>query len=187
MRTEESWNTQWKLKMIRSKFTPRLANDLLKLPMPIFDDFIDSTFIFGEIQSGKTVRAAQMMLMELQAIYLGDETAEVGSCIFVSFPDLLAEIRATYGKNDKSEKEVMDKYMNAHLLLLDDFMTTRPSDWVIDILYHLINHRYEYMKKTIITSNLSLEDLEEKLGDQRITSRINRMCAIEHKTHWNKK
>jgi DNA replication protein DnaC len=50
-------------------------------------------------------------------------------------------------------------------------------------LYHLINHRYEYMKKTIITSNYTLEELEQRLNDQRITSRINRMCKIEEKTN----
>jgi DNA replication protein DnaC len=101
--------------------------------------------------------------------------------LFVSFPELLAEIRDTYDNTEKRESEVMKKYLDANLLVLDDFLSTRPTDWVIDILYYLINHRFEYLKKTIITCNMSLEELEKRMGDQRITSRINLMCEIEEK------
>jgi len=184
MRTSQRWNTQYKEKYLR-KFPPRIAQDLRTLPIP--DDLrgneAKSTFIYGEIQSGKTIRAAFMIMQELKHLYLtyGDPSL-FDKILFVSFSDLLAELKETFECEDKKQSDVMRKYLDAHLLVIDDFLTTRPTDWVTDVLYHLINHRYEYMKKTIITSNYTLEELEKRLQDQRITSRINRMCKIEVKT-----
>jgi DNA replication protein DnaC len=183
MRTEEKWDNQFRKKCL-SKFTPRIAFDLENIETP--DDLskgeTQSTFIYGDIESGKTIRAAFMMLQEMKHLYVtGDESNKYESILFVSFPDLFAEIRETFDNPKKHEAVVMEKYLNAHLLVIDDFLTIRPTEWVMEILYRLINHRYEYMKKTIITSNLSLEELEKKLNDQRITSRINRMCVLEYK------
>jgi len=183
MRTEDKWNDQFRKKSL-AKFTPRIAFDLERIdpPKDIQNTEIQSTFIYGDIESGKTIRAAFMMLQEMRNLYLaGDDSGKSESIIFVSFPDLFAEIRETFENPKKHEAEVMDKYLNAHLLVIDDFLTVRPTEWVMEILYRLINHRYEFMRKTIITSNLSLEELEIKLNDQRITSRINRMCVLEYK------
>jgi DNA replication protein DnaC len=90
---------------------------------------------------------------------------------------MLAKIKNTFG-NGESTEAVMEVYLNAHLLVLDDFVTVRPTDWVIETLYHLINYRYEHMKKTVITCNFSLEKLEEMLQEQRITSRISRSYTV---------
>lgn len=91
---------------------------------------------------------------------------------------MLAEIKATFGKQDGETDKVMQRYLQAHFLVLDDFITTRPTDWVLELLYHLINYRYEYCKTTIITSNYSLQELEEILQEQRIISRISRSYKI---------
>lgn len=187
MRTEEKWNNQFRKKCL-AKFTPRIARDLemIDVPSDLQTGECQSTFIYGDIESGKTIRASFMMLQEMKYLYLqGDISGKAESIIFVSFPDLFAEIRETFDNPKKHESEVMEKYLNAYLLVLDDFLTIRPTEWVMEILYRLINHRYEYMKKTIITSNLSLEELEIKLNDQRITSRINRMCVLEFKKRSN--
>jgi DNA replication protein DnaC len=95
---------------------------------------------------------------------------------------MLAEIKDTYNNKGKTESEVMKKYLDVPFLVIDDFLTTRPTDWVMDVLYYLINHRYEYLLTTVITSNYTLEELEELLNDQRITSRIDRMCEVVEKT-----
>jgi DNA replication protein DnaC len=181
MRTEENFQKVW-FEQALQKFPPRLQRDLKNITFPkdLQSGEAKSTFIYGGIATGKTVRACFMMLQEIKHIYL-NELQVLNSILFVSFPDLFAEIKDTFNDSTKKESTIMNRYMNAHLLVLDDFLTTRPTEWVMDILYHLINHRYDYMLKTIITCNLSLEELEKKLGDQRITSRIDRMCEIERK------
>ena len=183
MRTIESWNTRYKEKYLQ-KLPPRIVQDLKTFPIPadLCEGEVQSTFIHGEIQSGKTLRAAFMFMQELKYLYLSFEDPDkFGKTLWVSFPDLLAALKETFETPEKRQSEVMRKYLDAHLLVIDDFMTTRPTDWVIDVLYHLVNHRYEYMKKTIITSNYDLQELEKLLNDQRITSRINRMCNTEEK------
>lgn len=179
MRTEERWNTNFQEHYIHTTFPPRIVKDLetLNLEFPAQD--ISSVFIFGKIQTGKTIRAACLMTQCAKYHYLNNIPR--GRHLFVSFPEMLAEIRSTFNSTEKTEQEIMSKYLDAELLTIDDFLTSRPTEWVMDILYWLINHRYEHLLKTIITSNISLEEIEKRMNDQRITSRINRMCVLEEK------
>ena len=179
MRTIENWKENYELGFIESTFPPRIARDLLTLNLKeLPDKEIESMFIYGKIKTGKTIRAAQMLVHEKMNIYINNLP---DTTLFVSFTELFAEIRNTYSKSESNEQQVIDKYLNTDILVIDDFLTSRPTDWVIEILYRLINYRYEHLKKTIITSNLSLEEIENVLQDQRITSRIDRMCVIEEK------
>ncbi|MHA1395982.1 MAG: hypothetical protein ACTSRZ_20965, partial [Promethearchaeota archaeon] len=133
MRTSQRWDSHYKEKYLR-KLPPRIAQDLrtLAIPSDLRAGDAKSTFICGEIQSGKTIRAAFMLMQELKHLYLTyGNPDKFGRILFVSFPDLLSEIRATFNDTDKSDIEVMQKYMDAHLLVIDDFLTTRPTDWVI--------------------------------------------------------
>ncbi len=91
--------------------------------------------------------------------------------LFVSVPELLLEIRDTYNGNEISEKEVIDKYSWVDVLVLDDLGVEKPSEWVLQTLYIIIDRRYREDLRTIITSNLGIEEKEGKLDD-RIASRI---------------
>lgn len=178
MRTEAKWNETFREQAVKTFFPPRIINDLMKFTnkpnIPA-----GSYFIFGEIATGKTILASKLMLEEIKQSYLDETTLRP---VFVSFPTLLMELRSAYDpKHKTSESILMEKYLECDVLVIDDFMASRPTDWVIDVMYHLINHRYEYLKTTIITSNKDLPDLEKLLGDQRITSRIDRMCQIIEK------
>ena len=178
MRTEQQFNEVWFDECIK-RFTPRIQTQLKNLPFPedLYGE-VESAFIYGSVSTGKTIRAAFMMLQEMKNCYLRSESHSV---YFVSFPELFAEIKETFNNMEKRESEVLKRYLNVNLLVIDDFLSCRPTEWVMDTLYYLINHRYEYMKKTIITSNYSLQELEKRMNDQRITSRINAMCIIEEK------
>lgn len=183
MRTEKKWEEiKWRY---LDKFPKRLQHDLQKYDKAKVEPVEDSVFIYGEVQTGKTVMAAQMMMQELKIVYLKAIPDCHNKILFVSFPDMLMEIKGTYSSPENTN-EIIHKYMDAYLLILDDFVTTRPTDWVVEIIYHLINYRYENMKKTIITSNFSLSKLEEILQDQRITSRINRSYKIIEKLSYGK-
>jgi hypothetical protein len=62
-------------------------------------------------------------------------------------------------------------------LILDDIGTEKPSEWAQQNIFLIIDRRYETLRQTIFTSNLSLDELSERLGD-RITSRIAEMCKV---------
>ena len=97
--------------------------------------------------------------------------------LFVSVPELLLEIRDTYSGNGVSEKDVIDKYSWVDVLVLDDLGVEKPSEWVLQTLYIIMDRRYREDLRTIITSNLGIEEVEEKLDD-RIASRIAGMCKV---------
>jgi DNA replication protein DnaC len=183
MRTVERWD-----KVIRGifikQFTPRIQRDLLQIPdLPTLPGDVDSCFISGEPGAGKTIHACLLLLREQRNLYLSEMTAD---CEFISVSTLIEKIKASFDtKEGLTEHQILEHYSTVHLLILDDFGTLKCTDWVYQTLYLIINNRYEQMKKTIITSNLNLEQLASQLGDDRITSRIERMCKIIHKKPWN--
>jgi hypothetical protein len=96
----------------------------------------------------------------------------------VSVPELLMRIKATFNKESKeTEDEVLDLYSDLRVLILDDLGTEKPTEWAISTLYLIIDRRYRDMRKTIITSNCSLDEIAERLDD-RISSRIAEMCNV---------
>lgn len=97
--------------------------------------------------------------------------------LFISVPELLLEIRDTFGGNEISEKGIIDKYGWADVLILDDLGVEKTSDWVLQTLYTIMDRRYREELRTVITSNLSIEEIQEKLDD-RIASRIVGMCRV---------
>lgn len=189
MRTEEDWNQRVKAKYL-ANYPPRLQKDLLEIHIPdTFPTEVQSLYIWGDKNTGKTVYAAQLMLLEQKNIYLSGGPLDTWhKCEFITTVDLVDKIKASYEKNSTgmTEQELLLHYQNIHLLVLDDFGTVKPTDWAMHIFYSIINHRYDYLKKTIITSNEALADLAKTFEDSRITSRIERMCLVKRKTPYTK-
>ena len=55
--------------------------------------------------------------------------------------------------------------------ILDDLGTCKDSEWQKEILFDLIDTRWSSRKPTIITSNLSISELEERY-EERLVSRL---------------
>jgi len=95
---------------------------------------------------------------------------------FGTFIDLLANIKASFSKDCvTSEEDLVNAMMNIDLLVIDDIGKEKNTEWSNAILYRLINRRYENYKPTIITSNLSIAELENEIGKATV-SRIIEMC-----------
>jgi DNA replication protein DnaC len=63
---------------------------------------------------------------------------------------------------------------DATLLVLDDLGAAKGSEWVEEINYRLVNHRYEHQLATLFTSNILPRDLAGALGE-RVSSRLKEM------------
>jgi DNA replication protein DnaC len=65
----------------------------------------------------------------------------------------------------------------AELLLMDDLAAERPSDWTIELVYRLIDARWNACLPTVVTVNAPAGELRARLGD-RIASRLNGLGRI---------
>ena len=70
-----------------------------------------------------------------------------------------------------TEQDVLDKYSKCDLLLLDDLGSEKVSDFTIQSLYLVIDRRNRDLRPTIVTTNLSLEEIETQI-DARMASRL---------------
>jgi DNA replication protein DnaC len=103
--------------------------------------------------------------------------------LYVNFADLLMKIQSTF-KSDSSEskEDVIGPYIDVELLALDELGATKPSEFARDMLYALLNARYNQRKITVATSNYldeppsgEREKLEDRIG-YRLRSRLHEMC-----------
>lgn len=128
-------------------------------------------FIHGEYGVGKTGIASALLLECIQGHARG---------YFVAVPDLMDSIRASYGDHStEADRTLLQKVKEVPYLVLDDIGAERPSEWVVEKLFTIINRRHSEMLTTFFTSNLSIAQLAERLGE-RITWRIVEMCDVVH-------
>jgi DNA replication protein DnaC len=105
------------------------------------------------------------------------------NCLFYESGALLKEIQNSYNPVSKtSELRVLAPVFEAEVLVLDELGASRPTDWVQETLYHVINTRYNDKKLTIFTTNYldarrtpADETLEDRIG-VRLRSRLYEMC-----------
>ncbi|HEY4277977.1 MAG TPA: ATP-binding protein [Conexibacter sp.] len=71
-------------------------------------------------------------------------------------PRLLDEIRRTYGEDEAgSTLDLIDRLTTVELLHIEDLAVARPTDWVLEQLYNIINGRYENEKSIVFTCDLT--------------------------------
>jgi DNA replication protein DnaC len=74
--------------------------------------------------------------------------------LFYDYRELLKEIQASYNPvSQTSEMEVLEPVLSVEVLLLDDLGSTKPSEWVLDTVGHILNARYNEKRVTLITTN----------------------------------
>lgn len=167
---------RWRLDKYLKEFTPRLQSDLKKIKIKVLEsDLKKGLFVTGIIGCGKSLYAANVMLASIRNTYIYQEGPKTHS--FITVPDLLDNIRQTY-KEPESEIDLVKFYSQVDFLVLDDLGVEKITDWTLEKLFQIINYRYEYLKLTVFTSNLSLKELAEQIGD-RIPSRIKQMTSTK--------
>ncbi len=91
------------------------------------------------------------------------------SALFVSTPDLLDHLRATYSPGATTGyDERFEQIRNTPLLILDDLGTQSNSDWAQEKLYQIFNHRYNGRLPTVVTTNLELEAIEIRIRSRMV-------------------
>jgi len=140
----------------------------------------DNITLCGKTGCGKTHLAAGML-----AEYIKKER----NAVFITVPELLLKIRSSFGeKATQSEEELIDHYASPTLLVMDDLGAEKTTEYSITTLFLILDRRLRHGRKTIVTTNLSIEEIEECLG-ARIASRLSESQVIKISTmaDWRKK
>ena len=130
--------------------------------------------LMGSVGTGKT----HLAVAALQQIM--NETRPPVHGRFADFTSLVLEIQMTFDGSGSS-RAILEPLVEADLLVLDELGAGKTTQWVMDLLYYLVNTRYLEGRITIFTTNFSdfPRNHEESLSDrvsQRIRSRLFEMC-----------
>lgn len=129
-----------------------------------FDTNPGNILFYGSVGTGKSFLSG----------CIAKEMLERGhSVIYFSAANLFREIaRETFENHSKDELyKLYDYIYNCDLLIIDDLGTEIANSFVSSQLFACINERAIRKKSTIISTNLSLEDIRDRYSD-RIFSRI---------------
>lgn len=81
---------------------------------------------------------------------------------FVDFTSLIDQIQSTFEPGVVGSKsEILGPIQQAQVLVFDELGAQKPSPWVRDLLYLIINGRYAKRLPTIFTTNYQLVELNE--------------------------
>ncbi len=131
----------------------------------------EGLIFLGEPGRGKTHLAAAVAVTRIR---------RGKSVVFGTVPALLGTVKATYGDSaTTSEQQVVGLMTSCSLLVLDDLGKERPSEWVEEKLYEIIDTRYVRRLPIVITTNVGLEQIERRYAwnGEAIVSRLYQMCS----------
>lgn len=119
-------------------------------------DKVGFLFMNGSLGDGKSFLAVAIL-------------REFGDGRYISHNDLLVQVRKGY--KDPGAVDWLKRYQDTPLLVLDDvgFSTGGRDD--VPMIHHILDHRHNEKKPTVITSNLPYAECLERLGD-RMANRV---------------
>lgn len=126
---------------------------------------------YGDVGTGKSFLACAIA------------NALLGRLVSVSvtnFPRLLNAIQGTF---DEERQRRIDSLQRYSLLVVDDLGVERDTAFSVEQVYNVIDTRARSGKPVIITTNLSMKDLQNppSLAYKRIYDRVLEMCPIRLK------
>lgn len=119
--------------------------------------------LYGETGLGKTF---------LSNCIAKEVMSQGKTVLYLSAKQLFEEIIAGYKFHDRSDYEELNQNIyTSDLLIIDDLGTELTNNMIISELYEIINQRQISKKSVIISTNLSLRQLDQKYSE-RSMSRI---------------
>ena len=124
----------------------------------------------GDTGCGKTHLAAAIANYRYQA----NQPA-----LFIVVPEFLDHLRSTFNPESKiSYDQLFERVKTAPLLILDDFGEQSTTPWAQEKLYQMITHRYNAKLPTVITTRLSLDEIDSPIGSRFIDHKFSMVFTI---------
>ena len=135
----------------KSRESPLLA------VMSFMDDYLSKQtgkgiYFHGSHGTGKTYMMAAV----------ANELAKSGVvCALVYFPELIAQIKSSFGGEGISSNQIIEDLKNVPILMLDDIGAESVTSWMRDeVLGRILNYRMQQEMPTFFTSNFDYKELE---------------------------
>lgn len=154
-KTFENWNTEKFHKAYRTCYKYALNFDRLSARGK-------GLILMGNAGTGKTHLASAI------ANHLMNELIPVKFGTFIS---LLDSVKKTF----KTDRDIISSLTSIPLLVIDDLGKEKYTDWAKQILFQVVDERYNKELPIIITTNLNLKEMKEGIGEP-IVSRLMEMC-----------
>jgi len=139
---------------------------------PAVQDVLERCYEFARDPRGWLVLVGPYGTGKTHLAYgIVSELLKNGIGVFASTaPDMLQVLRQGFGEEGEYEKR-LKTFREVAVLVIDDLATERGTDWAIEQLYSVINHRYEANMPMVVTTNVHPEDSQGRI-EPRIASRL---------------
>lgn len=123
-----------------------------------------SLVLCGKPGTGKTHLACALIH---SVIYKHADTA-----LYRTASALVREVRNTWGNGSKdSESEILGRFTSTRLLVIDEIGVQNGTESERNILFEVINGRYERLRPTVIIGNVPYPEMDRFVGD-RVLDRL---------------
>ena len=154
----------------------RVIETAQRQAMRYAEDPKDWLVIAGQTGRGKTRLAAAI------ANWSRDSARGV---MFVVVPDLLDKLRSSYNPQSPREfDDVFEQVRTAPLLVLDDLGAQSGTPWADEKLFQIVNYRYNACLPTVITTNLTVRDLEARLASRLTDPQVSTILLLGRFDFW---
>lgn len=116
--------------------------------------------LVGNRGTGKTQLAVEAMI---------ESTRQGRSALFCTALDFFIELRTTYSPNSEiKEADVLAKYKRHKLLVIDEVGKRGEKEWENNMLFNVINHRYNHDYDTVLIGNRDRAELTSVIGESLV-------------------
>lgn len=114
------------------------------------------------------------------AVAIAQQRISHGEVVFFAFvPDLLDHLRGTFNPGNPIEyDQLFEQVKSVPILILDDLGAESSTPWAQEKLYQIVVHRHNARLATVITTYLTMEDIET--SHPRMASRLKDATTV----HW---
>jgi DNA replication protein DnaC len=118
--------------------------------------------LFGDVGTAKT------HILAAKTNYLNSKGIQ---SVWINTSELFKDLRDSFDKDENGKpisgtraSEIINLLMECEDLSLDDLGKEKPTDFVLETFYNIVNHRYEEELPTSFSTNCTAKELEDHLG-----------------------
>ncbi|VVO30639.1 ATP-binding protein [Pseudomonas fluorescens] len=122
-----------------------------------------SVMLLGTVGTGKTHLATAVLQ---RAIREHGHSGLRG--LYATAGSIIRDVKATFGNRGRTEADVYADLIRPDLLVIDEVGVQHGTDFERQVLFEVINGRYEKIRPTLVVSNLGVTELRQCLGDRAV-------------------